>query len=231
MALVFVLYYWNLLSVYITGWTRQCGCGFLLLPGIDWWRWCWWGREWQWVPSISDIYERQKIQTSLWGISFLKMPPSEGTGVGWCGRLCHASHKRITHIKLLYWIFSLCHPLLYNLCTSFTPPYLIIFVLYHFCVRAWFCIHLARSMSTADSLIVMILKMSEILWRRHQRKTWVPVTEYIPGSGKPHTFTLKVILVCKACLSLIESQFYMNQGVIWWDIPLAGYFIFMSRGE
>ncbi len=100
-----------------------------------------------------DDSESQVSQTSMnnrksrqdyAGISFLKMPPSEGTGVGWCGKPCHASHKRITHIKVLYWIFSLCHPLLYNLCTSFTTPYLIIFVLYHFCVRAWFCMHLAQ---------------------------------------------------------------------------------------
>ena len=62
--------------------------------------------------------------------------------------------------------------------TSGTTPYLIIFALYHFCVRAWFCIHLAGSICTADSLIVTILKRSKILWRRHQRETWVPMTEY-----------------------------------------------------
>ena len=95
-----------------------------------------------------------------------------------CGRHCHKSHKRVTHMNKLYWTISLCHPL----------PYIFVYFRYytlpnHFCfvslcVRAWFCIHLARSMRTADSLIVTILKRSEILWGRRQRETWVPVTEY-----------------------------------------------------
>ncbi len=222
--------YWTLLSVYITG--------------VD-------GTMWLWIPllvrdgltEMMQVRERMTVSPKyfrhLWTTGnpdklmrnlFYQDATFRGEGVGWCGRPCHTSRKRITHIKILYWIFSLCHPLLYNLCTSFTTPYLIIYVLYHFCVRTWFCIHLARSMSTADSLIVMILK-----WV----KSWEEGTSVKPGlpwrsitaSSKPHTFTLMVILVCKTSLSLNESQFYMNQGVIWWHISLAGYFIFMSQGE